>query len=84
MPSSVSQPCLDAATGAHSCTRVGEKLLVEGAPVVAIDPVCDNHRARRAFRRAGFVEESIAETANGPIVVMLFSRILFQFVRYFL
>jgi aminoglycoside 6'-N-acetyltransferase len=52
---------------------VGEMLLAEGAPIVAIDPDCDNHRARRAYRRAGFVEESIVETANGPVVVMLFS-----------
>jgi len=52
---------------------VGEKLLAEGAPIVAIDPDCDNHRARRAYTRAGFVEESIVETAKGPVVVMLFS-----------
>jgi aminoglycoside 6'-N-acetyltransferase len=52
---------------------VGEKLLAEGAPVVAIDPDCDNHRARCAYRRAGFFGESIVETTNGPVVVMLFS-----------
>jgi aminoglycoside 6'-N-acetyltransferase len=52
---------------------VGEKLLADGAPIVAIDPDCDNHRARRAYARAGFVEESIVVTANGPVVVMLLS-----------
>jgi aminoglycoside 6'-N-acetyltransferase len=52
---------------------VGEKLLAEGAPIVAIDPDWDNHRARGAYKRAGFVEESIVETANGPVVVMLMS-----------
>jgi aminoglycoside 6'-N-acetyltransferase len=52
---------------------MGEKLLAEGAPIVAIDPDCDNHRARRASARAGFVEESIVETANGLVVVMLLS-----------
>jgi aminoglycoside 6'-N-acetyltransferase len=52
---------------------IGEKLLAEGAPIVAIDPDRDNHRARRAYTRAGFVEESIVETANGPVVVMLLS-----------
>ena len=52
---------------------IGEKLLAEGAPIVAIDPDCDNHRARRAYTRAGFVEESIVETADGPVVVMLLS-----------
>ena len=34
---------------------------------------CDNHWARRAYTRAGFVEESIVETVNGPVVVMLLS-----------
>jgi aminoglycoside 6'-N-acetyltransferase len=52
---------------------VGEKLIAEGAPIVAIDPACDNQRARRAYARAGFVEGSIVETAKGPVVVMLFS-----------
>jgi aminoglycoside 6'-N-acetyltransferase len=52
---------------------IGEKLLAEGAPIVATDPDRDNHRARRAYTRAGFVEESIVETANGPVVVMLLS-----------
>jgi len=54
---------------------VGKKLLAEGAPIVAIDPDSDNHRARHAYRRAGFVEESIDETAKGPVVVMLFSEL---------
>ena len=52
---------------------IGKKLLAEGAPIVAIDPDCDNHRARRAYARAGFVEESIVVTANGSVVVMLLS-----------
>jgi aminoglycoside 6'-N-acetyltransferase len=52
---------------------VGEKLIAKGAPIVAIDPACDNQRARRAYARAGFVEESVVKTAMGPVVVMLFS-----------
>ena len=52
---------------------VGEKLIAEGATIVAIDPACDNRRARRAYARAGFVEESVVETAKGPVVVMFFS-----------
>jgi aminoglycoside 6'-N-acetyltransferase len=52
---------------------IGKKLLAEGAPIVATDPDCDNHRARRAYTRAGFVEESIVVTANGPVAVMLLS-----------
>jgi RimJ/RimL family protein N-acetyltransferase len=55
---------------------VGARLLAEGAPIVAIDPDCDNHRARRAYRRAGFVEESIGETVNGAVVVMLLSQLV--------
>lgn len=47
-------------------------LLAEGAPVVAIDPVLDNHRARHAYASAGFVEERIIETEAGPSVLMLF------------
>jgi aminoglycoside 6'-N-acetyltransferase len=51
-----------------------EMLLAEGAPVVAIDPDRDNHRARRAYARAGFIGEEIVETAAGPAVLMLFSE----------
>jgi len=52
---------------------LAEKLRAEGAPVVAIDPAHDNHRARRAFARAGFRGETIVQTAEGPAVLMLFS-----------
>jgi aminoglycoside 6'-N-acetyltransferase len=33
---------------------LAERLVAEGAPVVAIDPDPENHRARRAYARAGF------------------------------
>jgi aminoglycoside 6'-N-acetyltransferase len=59
--------------GSAFLRAAGEKLLAEGASMVAIDPDRDNHRARRAYARAGFVEESIVETAKGPLVVMHFS-----------
>jgi aminoglycoside 6'-N-acetyltransferase len=59
--------------GSAFLRAAGEKLLAEGASIVAVDPDCDNHRARHAYARAGFVEESIVETAKGPVVVMLFS-----------
>jgi aminoglycoside 6'-N-acetyltransferase len=59
--------------GSAFLRAAGEKLLAEGAAVVAIDPDCDNHRARRAYTRAGFVEESMVKTAKGFVVVMLFS-----------
>jgi aminoglycoside 6'-N-acetyltransferase len=54
---------------------VGEKLLAEGVPVVAIDPDCDNHRTRRAYRRAGFFGESRVETANA-LLSLCFSHSL--------
>jgi aminoglycoside 6'-N-acetyltransferase len=51
-----------------------ERLISEGAPVVAIDPNVNNHRARRAYARAGFVAEEVIETAEGVAVLMLFKR----------
>jgi aminoglycoside 6'-N-acetyltransferase len=51
---------------------LAQMLLAEGAPVVAIDPVLDNRRARHAYVNAGFVEERIVETEAGPSVLMLF------------
>jgi aminoglycoside 6'-N-acetyltransferase len=50
-----------------------QMLLAEGAPVVAIDPDVENHRARRAYTRAGFVGEDVVETGEGPAILMLFS-----------
>lgn len=51
---------------------LGDMLLGEGAPIVAIDPDFDNHRARRAYARAGFIEECVVETKHGPTVLMLY------------
>jgi len=50
-----------------------EMLIVEGASAVAIDPDLDNHRARRAYARAGFIENGVAETDDGAVALMLFS-----------
>jgi aminoglycoside 6'-N-acetyltransferase len=44
----------------------------EGAPAVAIDPDEDNHRARRAYQKAGFRGDTIVETEAGPAVLMIF------------
>jgi len=51
---------------------VAEALIGEGAPCVAIDPDPANERARRAYARAGFVEEGLAPTPEGPAVLMVF------------
>jgi aminoglycoside 6'-N-acetyltransferase len=52
---------------------LAEKLRAEGAPVVVIDPDRENFQARRAYARAGFVEDKQGENRQGSAVVMLFS-----------
>jgi aminoglycoside 6'-N-acetyltransferase len=49
-------------------------VLRQGARLIAIDPHMDNERARRAYRRAGFVERAIATTDEGPVALMTFGR----------
>lgn len=51
---------------------VATHLIAQGAPFVGIDPDEDNHRARAAYRKAGFVGEEVVETEDGPAVLMLF------------
>src|SRR5262249_6204475 len=59
----------------------------EGAPLVAIDPDAGNQRARRAFARAGFAEDSVVEAKQGMVVLMVFggdapSRAIARFGRF--
>lgn len=58
--------------GAVFLRRLAEHLIEGGAPAVAIDPVADNVRARRAYAKAGFAGDEVVETRDGPAVVMLF------------
>ena len=51
-----------------------EMLIAEGAPLVAIDPNLDNHRARRAYAGAGFIAEEVVETPEGPSVLIIFHQ----------
>lgn len=51
---------------------LAERLMAEGAPIVAIDPDQGNFRARRAYEKAGFNGNTVLETATGPAVLMLF------------
>ena len=51
--------------------RLAKMLLAEGAPVVAIDPALDNHRARRAYAHAGFVGEVTWTTRHRMISFLL-------------
>ena len=56
-------------------TFIGEPAMLgrcHGAPVVAIDPARDNHRARRAFVRAGFSTGDLVQTEAGPAGLMLY------------
>ena len=52
-----------------------EMLIADGATLVAADPLVENHRARRALLRAGFIEDNIVSTADGFVAVMVFKRI---------
>lgn len=49
-------------------------LRADGAPLIAIDPDETNLRARRAYARAGFVEQGIVQTPTGPAALMLFTE----------
>jgi aminoglycoside 6'-N-acetyltransferase len=51
---------------------LAERLRVEGAPVVAIDPDVDNIRARRAYEKAGFRGDAVVESGEGPAIMMIF------------
>jgi aminoglycoside 6'-N-acetyltransferase len=52
---------------------LAQRLIDEGAPLVAIDPDTGNLRARRAYAAAGFVGDAVVETGEGPAVLMVFT-----------
>lgn len=58
--------------GGRMLRQFAQMLLQQGAAAVVIDPDVHNHRARRAYARAGFVGEQVVDTAEGPAVVMVF------------
>lgn len=51
---------------------LAERLMREGAPIVAIDPDRNNIRARRAYARAGFRGDTVVDTEAGLAILMLF------------
>ena len=51
---------------------LAQRLVADGAPLVAIDPDAANLRARRAYAKAGFRGDAIIETGEGPVVLMIF------------
>jgi aminoglycoside 6'-N-acetyltransferase len=58
--------------GATFLRLLAERLLTQGAPIVAIDPDRNNVRARRAYARAGFRRDTVVDTEAGPAILMLF------------
>jgi aminoglycoside 6'-N-acetyltransferase len=58
--------------GAAFLRVLAERLMAEGAPVVAIDPAVANLRARRAYEKAGFRGDTTVETADGSAVLLIF------------
>jgi aminoglycoside 6'-N-acetyltransferase len=48
-----------------------ERLLAQGTPRVVIDPDPDNARAIRAYARAGFSNDRIVNTPDGPALLMV-------------
>lgn len=51
---------------------LAQRLVADGAPLVAIDPDAANFRARRAYAKAGFRGDAIIETGEAPVVLMIF------------
>jgi aminoglycoside 6'-N-acetyltransferase len=48
-----------------------ERLLTKGTPRVVIDPDPANVRAIRAYERAGFVQDRVVDTPDGPALLMI-------------
>jgi len=63
---------IDRGHGAAFLRLLAQRLISEGAPLVAIDPDAKNRRAHRAYANAGFVDDPSADTSSDSIVVMLF------------
>ncbi len=60
--------------GAAFLRVLAERLIDEGAPLVAIDPDLRNARARRAYENAGFVAQKIRSVNGDEVVTMVFAR----------
>jgi aminoglycoside 6'-N-acetyltransferase len=58
--------------GSRFLRLLAEQLIAEGAPLLAIDPDIANVRARAAYARAGFVEDAVVATEEGPVALMHF------------
>ena len=58
--------------GGRFLRALAERLVADGAPMIALDPDVDNHRAIAAYGKAGFRREAVVMTDKGPAVLMLF------------
>ena len=58
--------------GSRYLRLLAERLVREGAPLIAIDPGVDNVRAQRAYAKAGFRAEMRVDAYEGPAVLMVF------------
>jgi len=58
--------------GSRFLALLAQRLRNEGAPRVVIDPDVANLRARRAYEKALFRADSVVETGQGAVVLMIF------------
>jgi aminoglycoside 6'-N-acetyltransferase len=58
--------------GAAFLRLLAQRLISDGASLVAIDPDTRNARARGAYQKAGFVEQGIFAVEDGEIALMIF------------
>ena len=57
--------------GSRYLRLLAERLIAEGAPLIAIDPGLENVRAQRAYAQAGFRGELHVDVYAGPSVPVL-------------
>ena len=60
--------------GGKFLRQLAEQLIVEGAPLIVIDPARDNERAQRAYGNAGFCPREEAQTDAGSVILMVFAK----------
>jgi aminoglycoside 6'-N-acetyltransferase len=53
---------------------LAQRLIEQGAPLVAIDPDARNIRARKAYRNAGFVEQRLFALDGGDDIALMIFR----------
>ncbi|WP_373487195.1 GNAT family N-acetyltransferase [Blastomonas sp.] len=58
--------------GTALLSMLARQLAAQGVRVLCIDPDPHNSRARAAYGRAGFVEQGVLDTPEGPAVLMFF------------